>query len=66
MHRYLTMALEVNLSVALGALALELFLDGLEYLGVFEKHKEVKKFVGIALIIDFILVIGSIMLANLV
>jgi len=56
------MPLEAGISVALGGLALWLLAHGLDYIEYFEKHKTVKKAFGWALIIDFLMVVGTITL----
>jgi len=58
------MALDVNLSVALGALALWLLAHGLENVGFFQRYPGAKMGMGIALILDFLLVIGVLLRAN--
>lgn len=50
------MALELGLVIALSGLALWLLAHGLDYIGIFEKYKIVKKVFGLCLILDFIMI----------
>ena len=50
------MTLEVGLVIALGGLALWLLAHGLDYIGFFEQHKDVKRYFGWCLIADFVLI----------